>query len=120
MGSELDTKSRPGLEFNRHITGYAIGTQPLVEALLIRNGKVFRTLEPKEEKVEFEIDDMDLIETIALEPKEDRPPFVYYYLRITQADGHIGWSSPIWVDQTSTKGAANGVKKLKKKSKDVE
>jgi hypothetical protein len=118
IGSELDTKSRPGLEFNRHITGYAIGTQPLIEVALIRNGKVFRTLEAQDEKVEFEIDDMDLFGAIALEPKEELPPFIYYYLRVTQADGHIAWGSPIWVDQT-TKASVNGLKKLKKKSKDV-
>ncbi len=52
MGSETDTKTRPGLEFNRHITGYCIGTQPLVEVALIRNGKVFRTLPLKEEQCE--------------------------------------------------------------------
>jgi hypothetical protein len=119
MGSELDTKSRPGLEFNRYITGYAIGTQPIVEAVLIRNGKVFRTLDAKGEKVEFEIDDTDLLGTIAIEAKGDRPPFVYYYLRVTQADGHIAWSSPIWIEQT-TKASANGLKKVKKKSKDVD
>ncbi|HEX2583276.1 MAG TPA: DUF3604 domain-containing protein [Chlamydiales bacterium] len=119
MGSELETKSRPGLEFNRHITGYAIGTQPLIEAVLIRNGKIFRTLETNGEKLEFEIDDMDLLGSIALEPREERSPFVYYYLRVTQADGHIGWSSPLWVDQT-TKASSNGLKKAKKKSKDVE
>ncbi|MBU6446530.1 MAG: DUF3604 domain-containing protein, partial [Verrucomicrobia bacterium] len=47
MGSELDTKARPGLEFNRHITGYCIGTAPLLKAELIRNGKVYRKLEIK-------------------------------------------------------------------------
>ena len=24
--------------------------------------------------------------------------FAFYYLRVTQADGHMAWSSPIWVD----------------------
>ena len=44
MGSEMETKARPGLEFNRHITGFAIGTQPLTQAVLIRNGKVWKKL----------------------------------------------------------------------------
>lgn len=117
MGSELDTKARPGLEFNRHITGYCIGTKPLTEAVLIRNGKVFRTLPVKEEKVEFEIDDTDLLSQIALEPKEDRPPFAYYYLRVVQEDGHIAWSSPIWVD-LSSRSAPLAAKKSKKKVKE--
>ncbi len=118
MGTEIDTKNRPGLEFNRHITGYAIGTQPLAEAALIRNGKVFRKLDPKEDRLEFELDDMDLLGSIALEPKEDRPPFVYYYLRVTQQDGHIAWSSPIWVDLTSRSAPISAGKKNKKKVKE--
>ncbi len=101
MGAELDTKSRPGLEFNRHITGYAIGTKPLREAILLRNGKVFRTLELAGDRVEFAIDDMDQIGTVAIPAKGERCPFIYYYLRVVQADGHIAWSSPIWIDVTS-------------------
>lgn len=118
MGSELETKSRPGLEFNRHITGYCIGTCPLSEALLIRNGKVFRELEIKDGKVEFEIDDTDLLSTIVFEPKSDRPPFAYYYLRVVQEDGHTAWSSPIWVDLTSRSAPISMGKKNKKKVKE--
>lgn len=114
MGSELDTKSRPGLEFNRHITGYVIGTQPLSEVLLIRNGKPFRSLEVKEDQLEFEIDDADSLGQIALQPSPDRPPFVYYYLRVIQKDGHIAWSSPIWVDLNAQSTPINGKKGKKK------
>ncbi len=117
MGTELETKARPGLEFNRHITGYCIGTQPLTEAVLIRNGKKFRSLPIKGDTVEFEIDDTELLSQIALEPKEERPPFAYYYLRVTQEDGHIAWSSPIWVDLTSRTAPVIG-KKTKKKIKE--
>ena len=120
MGAEIDTKNRPGLEFNRHITGYAIGTQPLSEAILIRNGKVFRSLPVKDDRLEFEIDDMDPLSQIALEPKSDRPPFAYYYLRVVQQDGHIVWSSPIWVDLTSRSAPISSGKKNKKKSKEAE
>ncbi len=98
MGSEIDTKLRPGLEFNRHITGYCIGTKPLKEVTIIRNGKVFRTIPVKEEKCEFEIDDSDLLGTIALTGADGRPPFAYYFLKATQEDGNIAWSSPIWVE----------------------
>ncbi len=118
MGSELDTKTRPGLEFNRHITGYCIGTSPLSEAVLIRNGEVFRTLPIQDDKAEFEIDDMEHLSTIALEPKSERPPFVYYYLRVTQEDGHIAWSSPIWVDLTARSSSTVSPKKAKKKIKE--
>jgi hypothetical protein len=118
MGSELDTKARPGLEFNRHITGFAIGTQPLAEAVLIRNGKEFRKLEIKDDTTEFQIDDTELLSQIALEPKEDRPPFIYYYLRVVQQDGHVAWSSPIWVDLTLRTAPITTAKKTKKKMKE--
>jgi len=38
---------------------------------------------------------------------EDRAPladvttndgWVYYYVRLVQADGNIAWSSPVWID----------------------
>jgi hypothetical protein len=116
MGGEIDTKSRPGLEFNRHITGYAIGTAPLSEAVLVRNGKVFHSFPVKDERLEFEFDDTELLSQIALEPSADRPPFAYYYLRVTQTDGHIAWSSPIWVDLNARSAPIAPAKKLKKKS----
>lgn len=119
MGSELDTKTRPGLEFNRYITGYVIGTEPLTSISLIRNGKVIRSFEPKEDQFEIETDDSESLSSISLEGKEDRPNFIYYYLRAQQADGHIAWSSPIWVDVSQKLAPSNG-KKLKKKVKDVE
>lgn len=115
MGSELETKTRPGLEFNRHITGFCIGTKPLQELVLMRNGKPFHKFEVNAEKIEFEFDDTDLMSDIAIELKGDRPPFVYYYLRALQKDGHIAWSSPIWVDITEKNGAIP-MKKAKKKS----
>jgi hypothetical protein len=120
MGSEIDTKNRPGLEFNRHITGYAIGTRPLKEVILFRNGKEYKKFPAKEETVEFEHDDMDLLGQIALEQPGDRPPFAYYYLRVVQEDGHIAWSSPIWVDLTSRSAPLNAGKKNKKKVKETE
>lgn len=116
MGSELETKARPGLEFNRHITGYAIGTCPLSEAALIRNGRVIHKFNVKEEKLEIEYDDSELLSQIALEPSSERPPFAYYYLRVTQQDGHIAWSSPIWVDLNARTAPIAAAKKLKKKT----
>jgi hypothetical protein len=100
MGSEIDTKLRPGLEYNRNITGYAIGTQPLIKAELIRNGDVYQVLPIHNDIVEFEINDSELLNQIALNPsKDDQLPFIYYYLRVKQSDGHVAWSSPIWITQ---------------------
>jgi len=98
MGSELNTKAKPGLAYNRHLTGYAVGTAPIKEILIIRNGKPFHTFNPKDDTFEFAHDDEEPLDKVALKPKGDRPPFVYYYMRVEQEDGHIAWTSPIWVD----------------------
>jgi len=119
MGCEVDTKTRPGLEFNRYITGYCVGTQPLTEVAIIRNGKVWRQLKPNGDRLDIETEDTDPLSSITLDGTEEKPPFAYYYLRVTQADGHIAWSSPIWIDQ-NTKTSAHLAKKPKKKVKDVD
>lgn len=99
MGSELNTKAKPGLEYNRHITGYAVGLDHIREVLIIRNGKPFHIFNPKNEVFEFAFDDEEPLKNVVLKPKgEESPPFVYYYMRVEQKDGHIAWTSPIWID----------------------
>lgn len=104
MGSELNTKAKPGLEFNRHITGFICGTAPIKEIAFIRNGVVFHTLHPGTINHEFEFDDSEHLSKLALESAEDRPNFIYYYMRILQEDGHMAWASPIWVDYHQISG----------------
>jgi len=97
MGGELSTKPKPGLVINRHISGYVAGTTHLNEIALIRNGTIIHTYHPKEYFFDFAFDDSDhLGEVVITHPS--RPPFVYYYLRVIQEDGHMAWSSPIWID----------------------
>jgi hypothetical protein len=115
MGSELSTKNKPGLQFNRHLTGFVAGTAPIKEILFIRNGKPFHTICPKTIHHEFALDDTDLLSEIAFTaPQEGKPPFVYYYLRILQEDGHIAWISPIWIDLVDAAPSQGIVKKTKK------
>lgn len=98
MGTELSTKNKPGLTLNRHISGYVCGTAPLKAIEIICNGDVCHTLQPEGSSMEFEYDDFRPLKEVALDSPDERPPFAYYYLRVIQEDGHIGWSSPIWVD----------------------
>lgn len=98
IGSELNTKAKPGLAYNRHITGYVIALAPIKEILIIRNGLPFHTFYPKDENYEFVLDDEEPIEKIALKSKGELPSFIYYYMRIEQTDGHLAWTSPIWID----------------------
>ncbi|HSX03535.1 MAG TPA: DUF3604 domain-containing protein, partial [Rhabdochlamydiaceae bacterium] len=107
MGSELSTKNKPGLEFNRHITGFVSGTAPIKEITFIRSGKEFKTFYPKESNFEFTFDDSDNLSTFALDSTDDRPQFVYYYMRVLQEDGNIAWASPIWIDYFPLSGKKN-------------
>ena len=120
MGSELNTQTKPGLSINRHISGYVAGTAPLKEVSIIRNGKALHTMSSKECYLEFTYDDLENLSKIALPSPDERPSFAYYYLRILQEDGHMAWSSPIWVDliQDPSLAPIKKVKKVKRTSKD--
>lgn len=106
IGAELNTKAKPGLSFNRHIAGFVAGTTLIKEISFIRNGKVFHTIHPKTNYYEFTVDDTEPLSKVLLSaPQEEKPPFVYYYMRVLQEDGHIAWSSPIWIDHTDGSAA---------------
>lgn len=109
MGSILSSLEKPGLEFNRYISGFVIGTSPLKEVSIIRNGKVFKNIIVKDsDRVELDLDDSEPLSSVVLPSNEQ--PFAYYYIRVLQKDGHMAWSSPIWVDY-------HGEKKETKKKK---
>ena len=112
MGSELSTKTKPGLCYNRHITGYVAGTQTLSSVEIVRNGEVLHCFSPKQAHLTFAHDDETAISQSAILRNDDALPFVYYYIRVTQTDGHMAWSSPIWIDIHETVP----MKKSKKKT----
>lgn len=98
MGSILNTKAKPGLFYNRHITGFIVGTAPVKEILIIRNGKEYKKMNPNEACFDFVIDDEEPLDKTTLKVKGEEPPFTYYYMRVLQEDEHIAWTSPIWID----------------------
>lgn len=116
MGSELSTKNKPGLALNRHISGFVCATAPVKEICIVCNGNVLHKIHPNKPTVEYEYDDFQELKNIALDSPDERPPFAYYYVRILQEDGHIAWSSPIWVDLTESISAIPSPKKIKKKA----
>jgi len=100
MGGQMETLKKPGLMINRHIQGFVVGIKELKTIEFIRCGKVFHTIRPKDSSHQFTIDDATPLEELLLDKAQGQYPFAYYYLRITQIDGHIAWSSPIWIDET--------------------
>lgn len=115
IGSELSTQAKPGLAVNRHLAGFAVGTDVLEKIELIRNGDVLTTFRPDGNDTEFTYDDMDPLSQVALPAGVNDAPFVYYYLRVFQKDGNIGWTTPIWVD--CPEGSSPLLSKPKKKAR---
>lgn len=111
MGSETNTAQKPGLMINRHLSGYVAGTTKLKSVEIIRNGEVIKTFNPDQYFLEFEYDDLTNLDKVCLDAKDKKPRFVYYYLRVTQDDGHMAWSSPIWVDLVPIVPGAKNAKK---------
>ena len=99
MGSEISLEEKPGLKVNRHLNGFVAGTTEIESLEIIRNGKVIFDMKDQVSSFEFEHDDMEDFTKAAIESQEKKPkPFIFYYLRVKQKDGHMAWSSPIWVD----------------------
>lgn len=107
MGSELNTTNKPGLQINRHLSGYVAGTAPLESVEIICNGEVITSFTTDNYFLDFVYDDNRPLEKAVIQTKnKGESPFLYYYLRVTQEDGHMAWSSPIWVDLTTAPKAA--------------
>ncbi|WP_039358909.1 DUF3604 domain-containing protein [Candidatus Protochlamydia amoebophila] len=115
MGKEISTMEKPGLAVNRHLSGYVAGTTKLKTVEIIRNGKALKQYEPDDYHFEFTFDDLSSLEKICVDAKDKKPPFVYYYLRAIQEDGHIAWSSPIWVDYIPLSAIPKAAKKINQK-----
>ena len=98
MGSELSTGTKPGLHVNRHVEGYVAGTAPLAKVELIRNGEVLETFKSTTSSLTFEYDGMVPLVRVSLKTPDKTELFSFYYIRVTQKNGHTAWSSPIWVD----------------------
>ena len=77
----LDSKEDP-----RNIKIKANGTNRIQSIAVIRNGK----------EVYKEICDSDHV-ALDWQDKDALAEDSYYYLRVRQADGHMGWTSPVWV-----------------------
>lgn len=114
MGTETNTQDKPGLNFNRHLSGYVAGTEKLKSVEIIRNGEVIQSYEPEDYHFEYEYDDMVPLKDVCIDAKDKNPPFTFYYLRVTQEDGHMGWSSPIWIDLTDELGTKKAKVKVAK------
>ena len=80
MGDAFDAVSSPTLRL------HAEGTNSIKDVVLIRDNHVVYSQTPNQRQVDFSFVEADL-----------SPATHFYYVRIQQSDGHVAWSSPIWV-----------------------
>jgi len=113
MGTELSSTKKPGLVYNRYISGFVVGTKPIKKIELIRNGKVLTTFHPDNQEFHLEFDDSEMLYDITIHDKNQDIHFAYYYLRVEQEHNQLAWSSPIWVDWVKDGKIAKKSKKTK-------
>lgn len=81
MGSELKVPAGQPVRLDISV----LGTKE-IRVDLVKNNQVIRTWEPG----------CDACDAVYVD--QDRSASDYYYLRVTQTDDHMAWSSPIWVE----------------------
>ena len=82
MGSELVRPAGKAIAIAISVLGTAE-----IKVDLLRNNEVLQTWTPNGDALEVQLEDCGTGGTD------------WYYLRVTQADEHMAWSSPIWVDR---------------------
>ena len=95
MGEEQTATAEDRVERSGYIR--AIGTSPITEVDVICNGQVLESMYPNDRSVSWDWTDTVNWDDIAIDRDHpDGQATAYYYARITQADGHRAWASPIW------------------------
>lgn len=84
MGEEI--KGETNIKV-RKIKVRAWGTERIKKIEVIKNNKVAYIYRGKGEKVEFVWTDRERLKRLT-----------FYYIRLTQRDGNMAWSSPIWLE----------------------
>ncbi len=82
MGEEFTCTGRPLLHVKVQ------GTAPIASVELIRDNEFVYTQRPGGTAVDFIYTD-----------QSPRPGENWYYIRVTQEDGNLAWSSPVWIRQ---------------------
>jgi len=92
MGQEL--RADEAGEAVRRIAVRAAGTAEILRAVIVRNGEDVHTCAGDGRLLDFVWDDAAPLAKVTT-----AEGWVYYYVRLVQADGNIAWSSPVWIDR---------------------
>ncbi len=80
----------------RKISVSTSGTAPIERIDIVRNGVDVYTHMGGSADEEFGWEDTEDFGGVAIVPEDGRR-FIYYYVRVTQEDDELAWSSPIWI-----------------------
>ena len=81
----------------RHILAKVYGTAEVDRIEIVRNNVDVCTFRGDAEDVTFEWTDQQELSRIALpRPLRGGALTCYYFVRVTQSDGEMAWSSPVW------------------------
>ena len=98
MGAELWLEEMPELHDARRLSIGVHGTDVVEKIEVVRSNDVLLTHEGTSCDEATSVEDVAPFDLVALPPGPHWPtPFLFYYLRITQADGEMAWVSPVWV-----------------------
>jgi len=86
-GSTIQTKHTPKLELN------VKGQHELAKVEILRNSQVIKAYDIKGKALDFN----EIYEDNNFKDENDG---LYYYIRVTQHNAEIGWSSPIWIENS--------------------
>ena len=79
----------------RAVSVQVLGTNTIESVSLLRNNEIIHSVRGSSDKAAFEYADRDALNDIpAITDRESRT--VFYYVRVIQEDGEMGWASPIW------------------------
>jgi len=92
MGSEITIK--PGENININIK--AAGTCPTFITHIFKNGEIWKGFDVQSYPYPPDIGSEGIVEKSLID--ENITETTWYYVRVTQADGQMAWSSPIWID----------------------
>ena len=98
MGSIVEVaESNRDLIRERRISARVFGTSDIDRIEIVRNNVEICTYRGDDVDVTFEwVDQQDLTRIVLQREVRGRAQSCYYYLRITQKDGQLAWTSPIW------------------------
>ncbi|MBC7286879.1 MAG: DUF3604 domain-containing protein, partial [Armatimonadetes bacterium] len=102
IGADIQARPGDGILRARNISVAVSGETKILRIEIIRNNQVVHAYEPQDEfDVAIDWRDDDHFDDVAIRPRSAMPPFLFYYVRVLQADGEMAWASPIWITLSS-------------------